>query len=204
MPSSPAPSQTEQRPDTRQHILDCGHALIAARGFVAVGLAELLATAGVPKGSFYHYFPSKEAFGVALLESYEARYLQRIENLDARPGLNGAQRLLAYFESWAESQRGADAARYCLIVKLGAEISDLSEAMRNRMLAATNVVLQQLGRYIAAGQSDGSIRNRQDAGELAQWLYEAWLGASLLAKLRRDDSAFTGALAQTRALLQLP
>ena len=99
--------------------------------------------------------------------------------------------------------RGADAARYCLIVKLGAEISDLSEAMRNRMLAATNVVLQQLGRYITAGQSDGSIRNRQDAGELAQWLYEAWLGASLLAKLRRDGSAFTGALAQTRALLQL-
>lgn len=203
MPSSHNSSRTEARPDTRQHILDCGHALIAARGFVAVGLAELLATAGVPKGSFYHYFPSKEAFGVALLESYENHYLLRMASLDARSGLSGAQRLLAYFDAWIESQRGADAARYCLIVKLSAEISDLSEAMRNRMLAATAVVLQQLSRYIAAGQNDGSIRNREDAAELAQWLYEAWLGASLLAKLRRDDSAFTGALAQTRALLQL-
>ena len=48
-----------ERPDTRQHILDCGRQLVAAKGFVGVGLAEILATAGVPKGSFYHYFASK-------------------------------------------------------------------------------------------------------------------------------------------------
>ncbi len=194
---------TSERPDTRQHILDCGHQLIAARGFVAVGLAEILTAAGVPKGSFYHYFASKEAFGVALLENYEVCYLSRLAALEARTDLNGAQRLLAYFEGWMASQRGDDAARYCLIVKLSAEIADLSDAMRARMLAATEVVLQQIARYVAEGQGDGSLSNPQAADELALWLYEAWLGASLLAKLRRDDSAFARALQQTRSLLGL-
>ncbi|MDW1502064.1 TetR/AcrR family transcriptional regulator, partial [Vibrio sp. YT-19(2023)] len=49
--------------DTRQHILDVGYELIVTRGFTSVGLSELLKTAEVPKGSFYHYFKSKEQFG---------------------------------------------------------------------------------------------------------------------------------------------
>lgn len=57
---------TTERIDTCQHILDCGHRLVARKGFIGVGLAELLTTAGVPKGSFYHYFASKEGFGEAL------------------------------------------------------------------------------------------------------------------------------------------
>ena len=70
-----------ERPDTRQHILDCGHQLVASKGFVGVGLAEILATAGVPKGSFYQYFASKEAFGCALLEQYMADYKVQVEQL---------------------------------------------------------------------------------------------------------------------------
>ncbi|MDQ7990862.1 MAG: TetR/AcrR family transcriptional regulator [Candidatus Dactylopiibacterium sp.] len=191
-----------ERPDTRQHILDCGQHLIAGKGFVAVGLAEILASAGVPKGSFYHYFASKEAFGVALLERYEAACTTRMAALDAEPGLTGAQRVLRSFEHWAQRQRGTDAAQHCLITKLGAEIADLSDAMRARMLAMTEAVLRQLAAHVAAGQADGSIANRQAPEALAQWLYQAWLGASLLAKLRRDDSPFASALARTDELLR--
>jgi len=65
------------------------------KGYTAVGLSELLATAGVPKGSFYHYFRSKEEFGQALLEEYFSEYLGRVDSLThaenhqhgrARPG----------------------------------------------------------------------------------------------------------------------
>ena len=56
--------------DTREHLLATGEQLCLHRGFVGMGLSELLKTAEVPKGSFYHYFRSKEAFGVAMLERY--------------------------------------------------------------------------------------------------------------------------------------
>ncbi len=54
--------------DMRQHIIDVARSLMTNKGYTAVGLAEVLSTAGVPKGSFYYYFKSKEEFGQALLE----------------------------------------------------------------------------------------------------------------------------------------
>ena len=96
-----------------------------------------------------------------------------------------------------------DAADYCLIVKLAAEVADLSEAMRAIMLSGTEQILGRLADVVARGQADGSIANPAPAAELAQWLYEAWLGASLLAKLRRDDSAFRAVLQRSCEWLQL-
>ena len=64
--------------DTRQHILDVGYQLVVTKGFTSVGLSELLKAADVPKGSFYHYFKSKEQFGEALIEDYFSRYLKMI------------------------------------------------------------------------------------------------------------------------------
>lgn len=192
-----------ERIDTRQHILDCGHRLVARKGFVGVGLAELLTTAGVPKGSFYHYFASKEGFGSALLEAYFSHYLQRLDGLFQRTDLSGGACLQTYFQRWIETQQGEDAADYCLIVKLAAEVADLSEAMRAIMLSGTEQILGRLADVVARGQADGSIANPVPAAELAQWLYEAWLGASLLAKLRRDDSAFRAVLQRSCEWLQL-
>ena len=60
--------------DTREHILATGETLIRNRGFTAAGLTELLSVANVPKGSFYHYFKSKEDYGVALLIRYFDQY----------------------------------------------------------------------------------------------------------------------------------
>ena len=192
-----------ERIDTRQHILDCGHRLVARKGFVGVGLAELLTTAGVPKGSFYHYFASKEGFGSALLEAYFSHYLLRLDGLFQRTDLSGGACLQTYFQRWIETQQGEDAADYCLIVKLAAEVADLSEAMRAIMLSGTEQILGRLADVVARGQADGSIANPAPAAELAQWLYEAWLGASLLAKLRRDDSAFRAVLQRSCEWLQL-
>ena len=70
--------------DQCQHILSVARPLIVTRGFTAVGLAELLAAAQVPKGSFYHYFDSKEAFGVALLNWYFDDQLARLDELLSR------------------------------------------------------------------------------------------------------------------------
>ena len=65
--------------DTRQHILDVGYQLVVTKGFASMGLSELLKNAAVPKGSFYHYFKSKEQFGEALIQDYFHHYMKRLE-----------------------------------------------------------------------------------------------------------------------------
>ncbi|WP_198511718.1 TetR family transcriptional regulator, partial [Bacillus subtilis] len=56
--------------DMRQHIIDVARAIITHKGYSAVGISEIVKAADIPKGSFYYYFPSKEAFAEALLEHY--------------------------------------------------------------------------------------------------------------------------------------
>jgi TetR/AcrR family transcriptional repressor of nem operon len=72
-------AQASGNTDVRQSILDTAHTIVSAKGFSGVGLNEILVAARVPKGSFYHYFGSKEAFGEALLADYFEAYLADID-----------------------------------------------------------------------------------------------------------------------------
>jgi len=88
----------KHREDIREHILDTGQRIMASKGYSAVGLNEILTEAGVPKGSFYHYFGSKDAFGVAMLESYFDDYLANMDETLGQPNCTMQQRLMHYWQ----------------------------------------------------------------------------------------------------------
>ncbi len=192
-----------QNTDTRQHIIDTATPIILSKGFSAVGLSELLSAAEVPKGSFYHYFKSKESFGEALLNSYFENYLGRLDSLLKIDRMTGAERLMAYWQRWLETQCGDDIAAKCLAVKLASEVSDLSEAMRQALQRGTDAILVRLAGCIAEGRADGSLSNDLDAENTALILYNLWLGATVLTKIRRDSSALQAAMDLTLNLLKL-
>jgi TetR/AcrR family transcriptional repressor of nem operon len=187
--------------DTRQHILDIGYELIVNRGFTSVGLSELLKTAAVPKGSFYHYFKSKEQFGEALIQSYFQNYFNKLHQYFSNNDLNGYQRLMSYFEELAKVEENVCNANKCLLVKLSAEVSDLSEPMRIAMRCGADKAIQAIAECIDVGIQDGSIANG-DSALLARQLYYLWNGASLLNKLYQDQTALTQSLTYTQDLLQ--
>lgn len=190
--------------DVRQHILDTAKPIMLRKGFSGVGLNEILAAAGVPKGSFYHYFDSKEAFGEALLEAYFIHYIDRVDNLFERTSGTAAERLMRYWADWQAMQVSDDPYGRCLAVKLGAEVCDLSEAMRDALRRGTDQIVQRLAACIAAGIDDGSLKVGLDPQPTAATLYELWLGATLLEKIRRDGTALDVAMTMTRRMLQLP
>ena len=188
---------TTRHTDTRQHILCTGKQIIAAKGFSSVGLAELLQASAVPKGSFYHYFKSKELFGQALLEDYFTDYLAELDTLMQTPGLSGRDRLLRYFEQWRTTQADDCDEQKCLVVKLSAEVSDLSEAMRLTLRDGTERVIARLAQCVADAVEDGSLAAVEPLST-ARTLYSLWLGANLLAKLHRNaeplEQAWTASL----------
>ena len=189
--------------DVKQHILDTGRAIILGKGFTAVGLNETLSAARVPKGSFYHYFKSKEAFGEALVDSYVKDYLAHVDQQLRPDGTPAAERLMRYWESWASTDDAQVTECNCLVVKLSGEVSDMSEAMRGALLRGTNQIVERLAACIAQGHGDGSIAVVIDPQQSALALYQMWLGAALLTKLRREPSALHGATRATRSLLGL-
>ncbi|MEO6321713.1 MAG: TetR/AcrR family transcriptional regulator [Polaromonas sp.] len=195
---------SNEHTDVKQHILDTGRTIILGKGFSAVGLNEILATARVPKGSFYHYFKSKESFGEALVNSYVKDYLTHVDKLLQPDGTPAAERLMRYWQSWASTGDDQITECNCLVVKLSGEVSDMSEAMRVALLRGTNLIIERLGNCILEGLADGSLSSDFDANQTALTLYELWLGAALLTKVRRERSAMDAAMTATRGLLKLP
>lgn len=191
--------------DTREHLLATGEAVFRGKGFTAVGLTEILAEAGVPKGSFYHYFRSKESFGVDMLTRYFNRYDEDLRALLLESPGTGRERLLHYFGRWAarcEQSNAQARASACLAVKLSAEVSDLSEPMREVLVAGMEQVQQRLTQALVAGQADASLDSDLQPDSLAGALYQLWVGAELLTKIRRDGQPFACALAQTQQWLR--
>lgn len=187
---------------TRQHILDTGYRLVLQKGFAALGLQEILKACAVPKGSFYHYFASKEVFGCELLQQYVDGYSCKLEQLLAEPG-NGRERLMRYWDAWARDP--ADPAQgwaeECLVVKLAAEVSDLSEDMRRVLDQGVQRLLQRIAALVEEGRADGSLPNGKPALDVARVLYQMWLGAALLSKLSQDRLPLLQAREATEHLL---
>ncbi|WP_240140219.1 TetR/AcrR family transcriptional regulator [Streptomyces sp. MUM 178J] len=194
---------TTRKPDTRRIILDTAQRIMAHKGYSAVGINEVLAEAGVPKGSFYHYFASKDAFGEAILKSYFADYLADMDGTLARSGQSAAERLMAYWQQWRETQSVEECQGKCLAVKLGAEVADLSESMRLTLKEGTSTIVDRIERTIASGLEDGSLSVDGDPHDVAQALYDMWLGASVMCKIHRSLTPLDTAQAVTRRLLHL-
>ncbi|MBA6293926.1 TetR/AcrR family transcriptional regulator [Colwellia sp. MB3u-70] len=190
-----------QTNETRQHILDMGYELIVAKGFTSVGLSMLLKHAQIPKGSFYHYFKSKEQFGETLITDYFAKYMQWLNALFTNKQLPANERLLNYFKHWIVFDQGVCGAQRCLVVKLSAEVSDLSEPMRLALNKGANDVVLAIAQCVESGIHDGSIKVT-NAQETAEILYQIWLGASILYKLSKDVSGLQRTLQKTEHILQ--
>jgi TetR/AcrR family transcriptional repressor of nem operon len=189
--------------DTRQQILDIAKDIILGKGFAAVGLNEILSAAGVPKGSFYHYFKSKEQFGDALLENYFEDYLQMLERLLKDDGSSNSSRLLKFFQTWLDTQSSDATTDKCLIVKLSAEVTDLSEAMRITLKKGTDRVIARLTNSLEEGIRKGEFPDNLDANSVMAEIYYMWVGATLLTKVSRTRVALECAMSATKARLAL-
>ncbi len=189
--------------DTRLALLDNARRIMSRRGFSAVGLNEVLSQAGVPKGSFYHYFSSKDAFGAAMVQDYLTEYLADMDRILSDPGLTAAGRIMRYFDGWHQKQSADDFQSGCLVVKLSAEVADFSEAMRRELVKGVTSIVDRLERTIRDGADDGSIHAEADPRADAEILYDLWLGASLMAKISRSPAPLDAATVATRRLLHV-
>ena len=176
-------------PDTKAHLLATGYQLIAKKGFTAVGLKQILDTAGVPKGSFYHYFASKEAFGEAIINHYFSLYKTRLDVIDAQD-VSAQQKLYDYFQNCYDTQQNGCDHEKCLVVKLSAEVADMSETMRKALDTGYQQTTMWLAKQIKAGWLDESVPRHDNisAESMAKRWYFAWLGASLIAKISQTNT----------------
>ena len=171
---------------TRERLLETGAQAIAEKSFNSCGLAEILQRAGVPKGSFYHYFESKEDFGVALIEHEMEAYIESLRPILGDRRRSPIARLRSVFEAGREECLGHGAARKCLIPKLALETGQLSEPVHAAVKCAYDQWSALLARTIREAQAAGEIDRADDPDRLANVLVMLWEGATIRMQIDRS------------------
>lgn len=194
----------DAREGTRARLVRAGIESVLERGWAASGVDAVLRSAGVPKGSFYHYFPSKDDFGYAVLEGYQTFFLKRLERCFGGEA-SMACRLDTQFAAFlAESLDGMARhgwQRGCLVGALGQELGGLHEGFRQRLLASLDEWGEMLARALATAQARGEVRRGLDPAQAARGFWTAWEGAVLRARLARDGAPLQAAIADFRRLV---
>ena len=181
------PKVDRENRETREALLHRGMVLLTEQGFLSTGIDAVLREVGVPKGSFYHYFDSKEAFGLAVLARYDAYFAARLERAlgDAtRPPL---QRLQDFVEDACAGMARHGFRRGCLVGNLGQEVSALPESFRAPLEAVLKGWEARLASCLRAAQAQGTLAADVDCAELAAFFWIGWEGAVLRARLVQSD-----------------
>ncbi len=184
-------------PHTKERIFDAAEELMWKKSFHSVGLNEILTAVGVPKGSFYHYFESKEHFGVEMLRHYiQAASVEKNRILlsdDA--GSDPLARILEMLKGSMEAFQEKDGRCPCLVLKLASEVTDFSEPMREELAKGMDVWLGILSAVFDEAIVKKHISKAIDPDFEARILRDLWAGAIQRATILKSKEPLETAFA---------
>ncbi|MDA8414095.1 MAG: TetR/AcrR family transcriptional regulator [Desulfobacteraceae bacterium] len=175
-----------EKKDTRAEIIARGTEMISLQGYNATGIDAILKKAGVPKGSFYHYFGSKEDFGLAVIDHFAERYDQRLDTFLKDDEVTPLSRVRNYLESGLARLTQNQCTKGCLIGNLGQELADQNERFRARLDEIFQSWKECFAVCLREAQSTGELAADMDAGVVAGFILSGWEGAILRSKVMRS------------------
>lgn len=167
-------------------LIRTGVAVLTEKGYSAVGIDEILRQAAVPKGSFYHCFESKEAFGQALIAAYADYFARKLDHWLLNAQMPPMQRLRHFIDDATQGMERHDFRRGCLVGNLGQEMGTLPESFRTQLEQVLLDWQARTAACLAEAQRAGEIAQHHDCAALAQFFWIGWEGAVLRAKLQRS------------------
>lgn len=172
--------------ETRETLCRAGVAALTEKGFSATGIDEILKSVGVPKGSFYHFFASKEAYGSELITLYARYFVRKLDRFLLDESLTPLKRIEAFCEEAERGMQRFEFRRGCLVGNLGQEMGALPESFQAQL---TDVLLDWQARFercLEEAKAAGEIASNADCARWAAFFWIGWEGAVLRAKLERN------------------
>jgi TetR/AcrR family transcriptional regulator, transcriptional repressor for nem operon len=178
------------RTNTHEEIIRKGAELIHAQGFNSTGIQQILQTVGIPKGSFYFYFKSKEDFGLEIIDHFNAvisgiftRYLS-----DKKiPPMKRLEKLFEYYET-AFQKNGITLG--CPIGNLSLELADTNERLRVHLGIVIETLIAQIESCLKEAKSDKSLPAGLNTADTARFIFHSFEGAVLHMKVVKSVEPF--------------
>ena len=148
--------------DTKQRLLEAGLDLLLQRGYNDLGIQALLTETGIPKGSFYHHFKSKEDFALQVIDRYMEEVHAGLDFCLGEESVPPIQRVRNFFEA-TSNKYSQDGYLGCMLGGLGQELAGVSDVFCHRIDACLAVIGERVGCCL-----------------------ECWEGAALRSRLQRS------------------
>jgi TetR/AcrR family transcriptional repressor of nem operon len=182
------------RASLKEQLVDRSASVFLERGFNAASVNDIVQAAGVPKGSFYNHFASKEALAIEVLRRHvDDLGLSELADADGSP----IERIRAHLKTNIAAREAAGIEYGCLLGNFSTDAVALNEGLRDAVKQGFARWINALATAIASAQAAGEIHNDTDAHTLARYLVASFEGAIAQAKTLRTGDAITDFLAVT-------
>jgi TetR/AcrR family transcriptional repressor of nem operon len=172
--------------ETKENLLAAGCAVFKMKGYHGAGLSDILKQAGVPKGSFYHYFENKEHFLAEVLYDYARCMGEQIAPFLRGQNKPALERFQEFMQSMVVCQEKEGCCGGCLIGNMAQEMCDDSEVIRRAVKHNFSAWVLAVKQFFEQGREDGSIDVHHDSALLADMFADGWQGAMLRMKIEKN------------------
>jgi len=174
--------------ETKDRILNVGIDLLSKKGYNNVGLNEILTLANVPKGSFYHYFKSKEDFGIQVINKYSSMGICFLKQYLEDESLSPKNRIISFYKGMISHYQQKNCSEGCLIGNASNELSDLTQNFSQAISREFKLWQDHLEKCIVVAQESREISSDSDSRMLASFILNSWEGALLRMKCEKNVS----------------
>ena len=185
------PKIARDNADTKALLIRTGLETLTEFGFSATGLDTILKKASVPKGSFYHYFKSKEAYGIALVDAYDSYFIAKLNHYLDQQNIPPLERIVNFTQSAIKGMGKYDYKRGCLVGNLNQELNHLSDEFKNRLLQSYTAWQKKIENCINQAKEQGTISKTVNTQLMSEYFWIGWEGAVMRAKLTKSSTPLT-------------
>jgi TetR/AcrR family transcriptional repressor of nem operon len=177
------------RPNVREQLIEAGLETLHLHGFNGSGVQDITDAAGVPKGSFYNHFESKEDLALQALERYWQNGAGR-RGVLSDTSLDPVERLRRHFRGLSDLAVRQKFQKGCMIGNFSTELSAQSKEVRDRLAGIYAAWSRAIESCVREAEKAGRVQPRLPAATIATFLLNAWEGAVLRSKVEQDKSPF--------------
>jgi TetR/AcrR family transcriptional repressor of nem operon len=178
------------RTNTREEIIRKGAELIHAQGFNATGLQQILQAAGIPKGSFYFYFKSKEDFGLEIIDYFSEIINGTFTRYLSDKKISPMKRLGELFDFFEAAFQKNGSALGCPIGNLSLELADTNERLRLHLAGVIETLIAQIELCLQEAKREKSIPASLNTADTARFIFHGFEGAVLHMKVVKSIEPF--------------
>lgn len=166
----------------KQLILNQGLKVLMVKGYNGTGIKDVVDAAGVPKGSFYSYFESKEAFAIEAIRMVANDNFDEMTRTLLSTETSAKERLAAFFKNSSEGCCEENFKIGCFLGNMCQEMAANSDEIGQTIETELQNITSTIEKTLEQAQKDGDLDSHYDPASLADFLFHSWQGAMMRMK----------------------